>query len=246
MAKVIKESKIDENESKVKALEERLSALERIQSEKLRPKSEVRTTGKKLFPFAVAFLFSMFSALAIYGAASAVSFYSSYGDSSALFWSIILLLILFVLVGAATWSVHTSEWGYRFRLTVILMIIAAASIGFSAVLNQGPAERFIDRLGIGDRLRPEDRLLGESAVYGVIQSVDDDKLVIELMGGGDLKVEVVASTRVFPRESDFKKGQVVAVVIESKSGDVKWIRILPPNHPASRKNLTFQMKQRSI
>lgn len=231
---VKKKDKQTVNESKVKALEERLSVLERIQNEKLRPKSEVRTTGKKLFPFVVAFLFSLFSALAIYGATSAVSFYTSYGDGSALFWSILLLVILFGLVGAAAWSVHRSEWGYRFRFVVIVMIISAGSIGFSAVLMQGPAERFIDRVGIGDRLRPEDRLLDESAIYGRVSSVEDDTLNIELIGGGNFKVDITSKTRIFPRESALRPGQVVAVVLEADTGEAEWIRVLPADHHSGR------------
>ena len=245
MAKV-KKTEVKSNKDEVKDIKDRLSALETIQAEKLKPKSEVRTTGKKLFPFAIASLFSLFSALAIYGAASAVNFYGDYGDASSLFWSIILLLILFVLVGISAWFVHRSEWGYKFRVTVILMIIIAASVGFSAVLMQGPAERFIDRLGIGDRLRPEDRLLGESAVYGVIQSVDDDMVNIELVGGGNMVVNVTDKTRFFPMGSSVKEGQVVAVILDSKSGDARWIRVLPANHPAGRRDLTAEMKQRLL
>ncbi|MDQ5913828.1 MAG: hypothetical protein QG623_447 [Patescibacteria group bacterium] len=228
-----KKDKQTVDESKVKALEERLSALERIQSEKLRPKSEVRTTGKKLFPFVIALMFSLFSALAIYGAASAVSFYASYGDGSALFWSILLLIILFGLVGAAAWSVHRSEWGYRFRFAVIVMIISASSIGFSAVLTQGHVERLIDRVGIGEKLRSEDRLLGDSAVYGQVVSVEDDILNLELIGGGNFKVDITSRTKIFPKDSGLIAGQVVAIVLESRTGEAKWIRVLPTDYPTT-------------
>lgn len=226
-----KQNKDDE----IKALKERLRVLEKIQEDKLKPKSEIRTTGKQLFPLALGAFFALCSGLAIYGMASSVRFYSDYGDISSLLISLAMLFALILLIGIATWTIHRSEWGYRLRYTVVLMIVLFSSLGIGAVLMQGPVERIVDKFGLNNRLRAEDRLLGESTLYGTISAVDRGNIKVDLMGGGLLNVEVDEDTRVYPAGMELKPGQVVGVILESESKTAKWIRVLPPNHPAGRK-----------
>jgi preprotein translocase subunit YajC len=201
----------------------------------MKPKSEIRTTGKRFFPIAIGMFFAFVSGLAIYGTASAVRFYADYGDLSSLLVSLAMLLFMFGLIVTATITVHRSEWGYKLRSFVVLMIIFATATGFAAVLMQGPVERFADKLGLTNRLRAEDRLLGESTVYGRISKVGKDSIEIDLMGGGLIKVSLDASTRVFPMGTELKNSQVVGVILRSDSKVAKWVRVLPPNHPAGRK-----------
>lgn len=223
------------NEEEIKALKERLSVLEKIQEEKLKPKSEIRTTGKLFFPLALGAFFALCSGLAIYGVASSVRFYSDYGGISSLLVSLAMLFALILLIGIATWTIHRSEWGYRLRYTVVLMIVLFSSVGIGAVLMQGPVERFVDKLGLNDRLRAEDRLLGESTIYGKIEVVNEDDIKVDLMGGGLLNVGLDSDTRVFPMGAELKAGQVVGVILRQDSNTAKWVRVLPPNHPAGQR-----------
>jgi len=218
----------------IQQLKERLSVLEKIESEKLKPKSEVRVTGKQLFPLALGSFFALCSGIAIYGVASSVRFYSDYGDISSLLVSLFMLFGLILMVGIATWAIHRSEWGYRLRYTVVLLIVLFSSIGIGAVLMQSPVERLVDKLGLNDNLRAEDRLLGESTIYGKIGQIDGQDLIINIMGGESVSVEVDGQTRVFPLGVDLKEGQVVGVILRSDSNTAKWVRVLPPNHPAGR------------
>lgn len=227
--------KVEVEKDDIKALKERLSILEKIQEEKLKPKSEVRVTGKQFFPLALGVFFALCSGLAIYGVASSVRFYSDYGEVSSLLISLAMLFALILLIGIATWTIHRSEWGYKLRYTVVLMIVLFSSIGIGAVLMQGPVERVVDKLGLNDRLRAEDRLLGESTVYGKVGEVKESSLKIELMGGGSLNVTVNDDTRVFPLGAVVKPGQVVGVILREDSSVAKWVRVLPPDHPAGRK-----------
>lgn len=223
------------SESKVKELEERLNALERIEAEKMKPKSEIRTTGKRFFPIAIGMLFAFVSGLAIYGTASAVRFYADYGDTSSLLISLALLVFMFGLIATATLTVHRSEWGYKLRSFVVLMIIFASAAGFAAVLMQGPVERLADKIGLTSRLRAEDRILGENTVYGRISSVNGKVVKIDLMGGGIITISTNDDTRVFPMGVELKSGQVVGVILRADSKLAKWVRVLPANHPAGRK-----------
>lgn len=236
MKEVKKSSKVKSgSESKVKELEERLNALERIESEKMKPKSEIRTTGKRFFPIAIGMFFAFVSGLAIYGTASAVRFYADYGDTSSLLVSLAFLIFMFALIATATLTVHRSEWGYRLRSFVVVMIVVASAAGFAAVLMQGPVERLADKIGITSRLRAEDRILGESTVYGRISDVDKDSIEVDLTGGGEIEFSIDDDTRVFPMNYELKKGQVVAVILKADSRVASWIRVLPPSHPAGRK-----------
>lgn len=237
MSKVEKKLKknIQDKPKDIKELEERLNVLEKIQAEKLKPKSEVRVVGKQLLPLALGAFFALCSGLAIYGVASSVRFYSDYGEISSLLISLAMLFALIALVGIATWTIHRSEWGYRLRYMVVLMIVLFSSVGVGAVLMQGPVERVVDKLGLNDRLRAEDRLLGESTIYGTISSIGEDNVKVELMGGGVLNVSIDEDTKVFPMGMDLRPGQVVGVILRSESKTAKWVRVLPPNHPAGRK-----------
>lgn len=233
-----KDSKKQPQESakpNVRELEDRLSALERIEVEKLKPKSEIRTTGKRFLPIVIGTLFALVSGMVIYGSTSAVRFYADYGDISSLLFSLALLIFMCALIAAATWTVHRSEWGYRLRSYVVLVIILASAVGFAAVLMQGPVERFADRIGLTNRLRVEDRMFGESTIYGRISEVSGSSIKVELMGGGLINIAIDNETRFFPRDSKLKKGQVVGVILKSNSKLARWIRVLPPDHPAGRK-----------
>jgi len=236
VAKSAKSTKtqVKDSAEEIQQLKERLSVLEKIESEKLKPKSEIRTTGKQFFPLVLGLFFALCSGVAIYGVASSVRFYSDYGDVSSLLVSLLMLFALVLMVGIATWAIHRSEWGYRFRYTVVLLIVLFSSIGIGAVLMQGPVERLVDRLGLNDNLRAEDRLLGESTIYGKIAQIEDQDLRIDIMGGGSVSVEIDSQTRVFPLGADLKQGQTVGVILRSDSDVAKWVRVLPPNHPAGR------------
>lgn len=228
-------SKTTKNKEEIKDLKERLSVLEKIEAEKLKPKSEVRVTGKQFFPLVLGIFFAFCSGLAVYGVASSVRFYSDYGEVSSLLVSLLMLFALVFLIGTATWAIHRSEWGYRLRYAVVLLIVLFSSVGIGAVLMQGPVERLVDRLGVNDNLRAEDRLLGESAVYGRITSIDDENLRLEIMGGGVINVEIDSKTRVFPLGAELKRTQVVGVILRSDSNVAKWVRVLPANHPAGKR-----------
>lgn len=225
---------LNNKEDQVKKLEERLNILEKIQAENLKPKSEVRVTGKQILPLLLGAFFAVCSGLAIYGVASSVRFYSDYGELSSLLVSLGMLFALLVLIGIAAWTIHRSEWGYKFRYTVVWMIVLFSSIGIGAVLMHGPVERFVDKFGLNDRLRAEDRLLGESAVYGKIGAVGDDRIRIDIAGGGFLNVGIERDTKIFPMGMDLETGQTVGVILKSDSKTAKWVRVLPPNHPAGR------------
>lgn len=227
-------SQVKDNVEEIQQLKERLSVLEKIESEKLKPKSEIRTTGKQFFPLVLGLFFALCSGVAIYGVASSVRFYSDYGDVSSLLVSLMMLFALVLMVGIATWAIHRSEWGYRLRYTVVLLIVLFSSIGVGAVLMQGPVERLVDKLGLNDNLRAEDRLLGESTIYGKIGRVEGQDLRIDIMGGGSVSVEIDNQTRVFPLGADLRQGQTVGVILRSDSGVAKWVRVLPPNHPVGK------------
>lgn len=234
-AKQVKKStktQVNHNTEEIKQLKERLSVLETIESEKLKPKSEIRTTGKHFFPLVLGFFFALCSGIAIYGVANSVRFYSDYGDISSLVVSLGMLFALILMVGIATWAIHRSDWGYRLRYTVVLLIVLFSSIGIGAVLMQGPVERLVDKLGINNNLRPEDRMLNDSAIYGKINTVNDENLRVDIMGGGVVNIEIDGRTRVFPLGTELKGGQVVAVILRSDDNVAKWVRVLPPNHPA--------------
>lgn len=232
--KKISKAKPKDSKEEIKDLKERLSVLEKIEAEKLKPKSEIRTTGKQFFPLVLGLFFALCSGVAIYGVASSVRFYSDYGDISSLLVSLFMLFALVMLVGVATWAIHRSEWGYRLRYTMVLLIVLFSSIGIGAVLMQGPVERLVDKLGLNDNLRAEDRLLGESTIYGKIDDIDGRDLRVSLMGGGQVNVEVDGKTRVFPLGSDLREGQVVGVILRQDSDVAKWVRVLPPSHPAGK------------
>ncbi|HRV76044.1 MAG: hypothetical protein H6799_02225 [Candidatus Nomurabacteria bacterium] len=229
-----KEVKKKNNEQEIKELKERLSVLEKIEAEKLKPKSEIRTTGKQYFPLVLGVFFALCSGVAIYGVTSSVRFYSDYGDTSSLLVSLFMLFSLIILVGAATWAIHRSEWGYRLRYTVIFSIVLFSSIGIGAVLMQGPVERFVDKLGINNNLRAEDRLLNESTIYGKITDIKRNNLKISLMGGGEINVGIDGDTKVFPMGAEIRENQVVGVILKSDSKIARWVRVLPANHPAGR------------
>lgn len=232
--KMAKDGVLKNNTEEIKLLKERLSILEKIEAEKLKPKSEIRTTGKQLLPLALGVFFALCSGVAIYGVASSVRFYSDYGDLSSLAVSLMMLFGLILMIGAATWVIHRSEWGYRLRYAVVLLIVLSSSIAIGAVLMQGPVERLVDRLGLNDNLRAEDRILNEGTVYGKISQVDGQNLRLSLTGGGSLRVGLDDQTRVFPFGADLRDGQVVAVIVRSDSNVAKWVRVLPPDHPAGK------------
>ena len=234
--KEARESDIKANKDKLKAeaLEERLRALERIQAEHLKPKSEVRVTGKRFFPIVVGGFFAAVSGVAVYGVASAVRFYGDYGDLSSLVWSLVLFAMVVGFISLAAWAIHRSEWGYRLRYAVVVMIAVASSIGLGAVLMQEPVERIIDRVGIAGNLRAEDRILNSSTVYGRILVVDEDRLVVDLVGGQSLEAKLSSSTKIFPREVKLKNGQLVAVILKNETNEAVWVRVLPSDHPSGR------------
>lgn len=226
--------RVKTDKERVKELEERLSILEKIQSENLKPKSEVRVTGKQVLPLLLGVFFALCSGLAVYGVASSVRFYSDYGEISSLLVSLGMLFALMLLIGIAAWTIHRSEWGYKFRYTVVWMIVLFSSIGIGAVLMQGPVERMVDKFGLNDRLRAEDRLFGNSTVYGKVSIVTEDRIRIEIMGGGFLNVDIDKDTKVYPIGARVSNGQLVGVILKTDSKTAKWIRVLPPNHPLEK------------
>lgn len=233
-AKKTNQSQVEDNIKEIQNLKERLSVLEKIESEKLKPKSEIRTAGKQFFPLVLGIFFALCSGLAIYGVASSVRFYSDYGDVSSLLVSLFMLLALMLMVGVATWAIHRSEWGYRLRYAVVFLIVLFSSVAIGAVLMQGPVERLVDRLGLNDNLRAEDRILNESTIYGRISEVDEQNLRVSLTGGSSLMIGLDDQTKIFPFGTDLKIGQVVAVIVKSDSNVAKWVRVLPPSHPAGK------------
>lgn len=210
--------------------------LRRIQLEKIKPDSEIEVRGKRLIPVLAAGVLALFSGLVIYSVLRMITFYGSFGssESGGLLWSLLLLLMTFVGIGLCVLAISRSDWGYRHRVGGIAAVVVAVVLAFSTVLMQGPIERFIDSIGLGSKIRLEERMLDESSVYGLVTSVSERDFRIELMGGGSVRVKVDGQTRVYPNSSRIRQGQVVAVLMKEDSV-ARWVRILPANHPAGRR-----------
>jgi hypothetical protein len=211
------------------------NVISRIEAEKIKPDSEVEVVGKRLLPIVAAGVLAILSGLAVYSVLRMLTFYGSFGSDEAGGFLLALSLTGATLLGVTLCAVaiSKSDWGYKHRVGGIVALALAVVLAFGMVLMQGPVERFLDNAGITSRLRLDERMLNESAVYGKITKLNSDNLRIEIMGGGTLKIDLQKSTRIYPRGFKLSEGQAVAVLIDDE-GAAKWIRVLPDDHPVGR------------
>jgi hypothetical protein len=214
----------------------KVSVLERIAEEKITPKSEIKVTGRKFAPIAIATSFALLSGLAVYSALSMVVYYGSFGsrESGGLLWSFILLLTLLASVTTCVWAVHRSEWGYQYRTPVVVAVAFVLSFVFGLALMQNPVENVIDRVGIGRPLRGEQNSIREDVEYGKIVNVIRGLIEVELIEGGLLRIELDSATKIFPNGIKLEPGEVVSIQLNNENNLAQEIRILPNNHPARR------------
>ena len=202
----------------------KLNALQRISGGEIEPKSELRVVCKRLLPVSLAGLFALLSGVAIYTTLRTVLFYRNYGENSALLLSLFLFALLLAL--------QRSEWGYRFRFIFLTMLMLAVAVGSGAVLFSGPTGSLGNRIGLGDRLRPEDRIFASSNLMGRVEKIDGDSVTISL-GSGPRNVEraelvelsLTGRARLIPKDARLKVGQKV-IVLADEDGDIEWIKIL--------------------
>lgn len=222
-------SKKKEARSPAQAPKVKLSALERISGGEFEPKSELRVVLKRLFPLCLAGLFALLSGIAIYTTLRTVLFYRNYGENSALLLSLFLFGLLLSLICMAAYSLRRSEWGYRFRFIFLSMLVLAVAIGSGAVLFSGPTGSLGNRIGLGDRLRPEDRIFASSNFIGVVEEIDEDSVSITLDSGlratETVELGLTGKARLIPKDARLKVGQRV-IVLADEGGNIEWIKIL--------------------
>ena len=210
----------------------KLNALQRISGGEIEPKSELRVVCKRLLPVSLAGLFALLSGVAIYTTLRTVLFYRNYGENSALLLSLFLFALLLALIYMAAYSLQRSEWGYRFRFIFLTMLMLAVAVGSGAVLFSGPTGSLGNRIGLGDRLRPEDRIFASSNLMGRVEKIDGDSVTISL-GSGPRNVEraelvelsLTGRARLIPKDARLKVGQRV-IVLADEGGNIEWIKIL--------------------
>ncbi len=212
------------------------SVLWRIESEKIKPDSEVEVVGRRLLPVLAAGILALFSGLVVYSVLRMLTFYGSFGssESGGILLSLGLLAATLLGVTLCATAISRSDWGYRYRAGGIIAVALAVTLAFGLVFTQGPVERFLDNIGVTSRFRLDERMLNDSAVYGRVTKLNKDDLRIELMGGGELQVKTEKSTRIYPRGFVIREGEVVAVLIDER-GVAKWVRVLPEDHPAGNR-----------
>lgn len=214
----------------------RSSVLERITEEKITPKSEIKVTGRKFAPIAIAGSFALISGLAVYSALSMVVYYGRFGssESGGLLWSFILLLILLASVTTCVWAVHRSEWGYHYRTPVVVAVAFVLSFVFGLALMQNPVENVIDRVGIGRPLRGEQDSIRADVEYGRIVNLRRGQIEVDLINRGLVKLNIDEQTKVLPNGKQLEVGEYISIKFSDDSPRAEVIRVLPGNHPARR------------
>lgn len=212
-----------------KSAKVKLNALQRISAEEIEPKSELRVVCKRLLPLGLGGLFALLSGIAIYTTLRTVLFYRNYGENSALLLSAFLFLLLLALISMAAFSLQRSEWGYRFRFTFLTMLVLAVAVGSGAVLFSSPTGSLGDRIGLGERLRPEDRIFSNSNLMGRVAEIGEDSVKISLDHGPraaeQVELNLTGKARLIPKDARLKVGQKV-IVLADEDGNIEWIRIL--------------------